>query len=242
MNRSARAMRWCWRLAPLCLAAVVLLASAEKLSADEGPDPVASGRKALETQTRLPWYDPVTDAVQPIDLPREDRSSGNLSWLTWLGMISLGLLLGLLAYMILRAVVNHAGGRPQLAKVKVERILDADQVEALPFMADRSHDDLLGEAKRHYQSGNFSEAIIYLFSYELVELDKSSLIHLSKGKTNRQYLREVSRAQQLRRLVESTMVTFEDVFFGRRPLDRRGFEACWNRLSEFETLVSQALT
>ncbi|MBI3840138.1 MAG: DUF4129 domain-containing protein [Planctomycetia bacterium] len=242
MNRSAPAMRLRLRLAPLWLAAVVLFAPAEKLLADDGPDPVASGRKALATQTRLPWYDPATDAVQPIGLAPEYRSQGYLPWLTLLGMISLGLLLGLLAYLILRAALNRGGGLPQLATAKINRILEADQVESLPFMADRSHCDLLDEAKRHYQLGNFSEAIIYLFSYELVELDKSSLIHLAKGKTNRQYLREVSRTRQLKQLLESTMITFEDVFFGRRPLDRQGFEACWNQLSEFETLLSQAPT
>jgi hypothetical protein len=36
------------------------------------------------------------------------------------------------------------------------------------------------------------------------------------------------------------MVTFEDVFFGRRALDRAGFEACWNQLDQFERLVAQA--
>jgi hypothetical protein len=229
------------RLASLCTAVVSLLALAETFAANDGPEPIASGRKALETQTRLPWYDFTTDAVKPIDLPPESVSRGSLPWLTLLALTSLGVLLGLLAYLILRAVVNRAAGLPRLAKAKPERTLDADQVEALPFMADRPNRDLLGEAKRHYQQANFSEAIIYLFSYQLVELDKSSLIHLAKGKTNRQYLREVSRAQSLKRLVESTMVAFEDVFFGQRPLDRHGFEACWNRLSEFETLVSQAV-
>jgi hypothetical protein len=239
MNRSVHGMRQFSRLVPLCLTVASLLALAETLPAHEGPEPVASGRKALETQSRLPWYDHATDAVRPIDLPREPVE---LPWLSLLALTSLGLLLGLLAYIILRAVANRTRGLPQLARAKTERTLDAEQVEALPFMADRPNRDLLGEAKRHYQQGNFGEAIIFLFSYQLVELDKSSLIHLAKGKTNRQYLREVSRAQSLGRLVESTMVAFEDVFFGQRPLDRHGFEACWNRLSEFETLVSQAVT
>ena len=242
MSRAARIIRCCLQLAPLWLAAMILCAPAAALLAEDGPDPVASGRKALESQTRIQWYDPATDTVQPIALPPALPSRSELSWLTWLGIIWLGLLLVLLAYLILRAATNWASGLPPLATAKATGILAADQVEALPFMADRSHGDLLGDAKRHYQQGNFSEAIIYLFSYELVQLDKSSLIHLAKGKTNRQYLREVSRVQQLRRLLESTMITFEDVFFGQHPLDRHGFEACWNRLSEFEALVSQAPT
>ncbi len=67
-------------------------------------------------------------------------------------------------------------------------------------------------------------------------------MRLAKGKTNRQYLREAGRERPLASLLERTMVTFEDVFFGRRALDREGFEICWNQLDQFERLVAQAQT
>ena len=51
--------------------------------------------------------------------------------------------------------------------------------------------DLLAEARRHYQAGNYGAAIVYLFSFQLVQLDQRQIIRLAKGKTNRQYLREV---------------------------------------------------
>ncbi len=35
------------------------------------------------------------------------------------------------------------------------------------------------------------------------------------------------------------MITFENVFFGNRALDRAGFEACWSRRDEFHALVQQ---
>ncbi len=76
--------------------------------------------------------------------------------------------------------------------------------------------DLLAEARRHYQAGNYGAAIVYLFSFQLVQLDKRQIIRLAKGKTNRQYLREVGPRAALLRLVEQTMVAFEDVFFGNR--------------------------
>ena len=94
------------------------------------------------------------------------------------------------------------------------------------------------QARTHYEQGNYSEAIIYLFSYELVELDRSALIRLAKGKTNRQYLREAAATRSMKPLLERTMVTFEDVFFGRRTLDRSGFEACWKQLDEFQSLLA----
>ncbi len=98
----------------------------------------------------------------------------------------------------------------------------------------------MGEARRHYEQGNYSEAIIYLFSYELVQLDKFALIRLARGKTNRQYLREVPRRPELRSPLERTMVAFEGVFFGSRLLDRAGFEACWQQLPQFEEQLRTA--
>src|SRR5206468_2456011 len=125
-------------------------------------DPVVSGRKSLESRTRLPWYNAEKDALQPIKLPAElpELRLPKLSWLTWLVVILLGIVLGCLVYFILNAIRDRAG-RDELAKAKIQRAAVADQVEALPFMADRSHLDLLGQAQRYYQQGNFSEAIIY---------------------------------------------------------------------------------
>ncbi len=36
-----------------------------------------------------------------------------------------------------------------------------------------------------------------------------------------------------------TVLVFEDAFFGDYELDRARFEACWNRLNEFDQLLSQ---
>ena len=68
---------------------------------------------------------------------------------------------------------------------------DAARIESLPFPVAAGRLDLLAEARRHYQAGNYGAAIVYLFSFQLVQLDKRQIIRLAKGKTNRQYLREV---------------------------------------------------
>lgn len=108
-----------------------------------------------------------------------------------------------------------------------------DRLESLPFQVKRPDSDLLAEARRCYDSGDFNEAIVYLFSYELVELDKGQFIRLAKGKTNGQYLREVRKHDALQDILEVTMRAFEDVFFGQRTLSRDGFERCWNQLEPF---------
>jgi len=210
-------------------------------AADENPF-VTSGGEVLRDRLQIPWYDAETDAVRPI--PIATRWEWDLAWLAepiyWLLIVLLVALLVALAWFVLRMVRERQRRHAPTAGAKTDPLVLADRIEALPYLRERSQDDLLAQARRQYQEGNYSEAIIYLYSHELVELDRSATIRLAKGKTNRQYLREAARMRSMKGLLERTMVTFEDVFFGRRTLDRTGFEACWNQLSEFETLVTQA--
>ena len=76
-------------------------------------------------------------------------------------------------------------------------------------------------------------AIIYAYAYQLMELDQHHAIELRKGKTNRQYLRELRSQPRLRELLRGTMRAFEDVFFGHHTLSRPQFQRCWDGLEEF---------
>lgn len=210
--------------------------------AAESPGSVEAGHEAFE-QGRYTWYDAERDTLRPLTLPPTpakrkplEFDGGFLRYLAW-GILAAAL--AALAAFIVYSVRNRTG---RLVDPKKAAPAHRAAVESLPFMADRSRGNLLGEARRHYQQGNYSEAIIYLFSYQLVELDRFALIRLAKGKTNRQYLRELGKSPPLRPPLELTMTAFEDVFFGRRALDRAGFEACWSQLPLFEQLVSQGGT
>lgn len=134
------------------------------------------------------------------------------------------------------AALAKAAGKQEDEEVEET---DVERIERLPFQVDRPKTDLLGEARRQYEAGNFAEAVIYYFSYQLVQLDKHHWIRLAKGKTNRQYLREVRQQAALREMLEATMFAFEDVFFGHHPLSRDRFETVWRRLDEFQTQVQQ---
>ena len=165
----------------------------------------------------------------------------------------LAVVLAALVLMILRAV----GLRKSPARNRGEPLLvgEARRIEALPYPVPRANLSLLDQARNFYQAGNYAAAMIYLFSHQLVQLDRHQIIRLAKGKTNRQYLREVAghpghplaghplagggAAELLRRLVGQTLVAFEDVFFGHHDIDRQRFEACWSRLPEFESLLAQ---
>lgn len=185
--------------------------------------------------------------------PKAPTTSWNwwpdFSWLGSLfsgGFLSLGaimlytvilVVLGLVGYLIFRYFENEqlleANGADRKRPEQMDTTTQVDRLESLPFQVKRPDSDLLAEAKRCYDSGDFNEAIVYLFSYELVELDKGQLIRLAKGKTNGQYLREVRKNDSLQDILEVTMRAFEDVFFGQRTLSRDGFERCWNQLEPF---------
>jgi hypothetical protein len=210
---------------------------------------VASGRRALDSRFRYPWYDPKTDDVRPITPPRAEEGSRERSEqrrefspsplgpvLQVIAWTVLGLALAAVVYLLVRAFLLTP-------KEKTENEAGADLqpgLAALPLPLDPGRSDLLAQARRFYEQGDYRQAIIYLFSFQLVQLDKRQIIHLAKGKTNRQYLREVGPRQALRWLVEQTMVAFEDVFFGNRAIDRGRFESCWSRVGEFERLAAEA--
>jgi len=218
--------------------------------ASEADPSVESGRRALDHWRRYPWYDRAADDVRRIDVAESWDWNWNWPWwlrfslpdslLQWLAWIGLAVLLGLVAYLLFRAY--RARRRPTVVSAAERTSSEADdpaRIEILPFPLADARLDLLGEVRRHSEAGNYGRAIVYLFSYQLVELDKHQAIQLAKGKTNRQYLRELRRRPGLARLLEQTMVAFEDVFFGNHRLDRDRFDACWLRLGEFHALATE---
>ena len=245
---------------------VISLCVAGVLCAQE-VDPVESGGDALQRAGSLPWYDAESDSVVPVNVrppgdpppvsdaetyqsSQPNRNQNNttnwngagggfwyvLQWIGW-GLIAL-IIIGLLV-LIIRAIADKTSGSDLDLPESSRRIVsDVDRMEQLPIPLKRNLSDLLGEARRQYGAGNYNEAIVYLYSYLLVELDKAQRIRLLRGKTNRQYLRELRDAPPtLGDLVEQTMIAFEDVFFGDHNLERAGFEACYNQLDQFHQLV-----
>jgi len=221
-------------------------------------DAIEDGRNALNRDTDYPWYDPHTDSLRPTKLPdlkepepdelEVDSSpaqspnisggsafSGFIQALFWAFIVAL--FIGLVALLVW-AVLRHERKEDEKGETQVvESSSDIDRIEQLPFTVRQPQGNLLDEARRHYEAGDFREAIVYLYSYKLVELDKHHFIHLAKGKTNRQYLHEVRPQPRVIPLLERTMVAFEDVFFGDHVLERSRFETCWSGLGEFHQIL-----
>jgi hypothetical protein len=198
---------------------------------------VSQGAEALDSWWDYPWYDDQTDGLRRIKVKEEARPpvsrSTNVSrarsWdLEWLGWLLLGLVVLGILFMLLRTYWNRSRDRSGLDKAGlVGAAASVDRLEELPFPVEQTDGDLLSAARRAAEQGNYDQAIVWLYSHQLLELDRREDIRLTKGKTNRQYLRELRQRPQLARLLGTSMVAFEDVFFGGHSLGRERFEECW---------------
>lgn len=214
----------------------------------DAADPVEQGRQAFQAE-EFNWYDADDDQLRPINLrqiaePSNDRRGlSGASWFADLGIalsyalliLALAVVLGVMIFLLSKyrrrtSLAPTAGMQPRKRRV---------QIEALPVELDRNPEDWLARVQQHYQAGEYNLAMIYLYSHQLVELDKHHLIHLTKGKTNRQYLKELQRntSANLAPFVERSMVTFEEAFFGDRQISRAQFEACWQYFPQFQQVL-----
>lgn len=157
------------------------------------------------------------------------------------GYVLLILVIGLVAYLVYRyynrwrKMDSEENWDESLATRTVEQ-----SMRQLSFDVDFSNGDFCDEAEKAYRSGDLRSAIIYLFSYVLVSLDQKGHIRLRKGKTNREYLREIRGQHGLAKFYQRVMVPFEETFFGDYQLEQEEFENCWSQLGQFQKDVVQA--
>ena len=253
------------RYPSFAMALVALLACPTFLrAAPDLADPdaaVEAGAEALGDHWGLNWYDAETDSLKPIDIPPPKKSSW--SFWEWLGdllsnwnldlsgvlyflfWLALALVIGVAVYLLIKTF------REAEIKLAERHDHEADdgrshieRVEALPVALERPVGDFLAEARRLAASGDLSLAIVYLFSHQLMELDKRHQIRLVKGKTNRQYLRELRRNTtgdgEIVRLFEQTMLLFEGAFFGAHPPATDQFTKCLEATQRMTPLLADA--
>jgi hypothetical protein len=219
------------------------------LAAQAGPpaattaDEIAS--KSFEKRA-FPWFDSEKQAFKPLKPPTRPSDGWLSEFLDWLfgsaGNSTLSLLARICIILVLVAVLVWLGYLFYLslefaspAVVVEEKIatLNAAQLEALPA-AVRSVTDFLAEAKRLAQEGDFNSAIVFYYSWQLVTLNEAGTVELELGKTNRQYIREVTQnREELRELFVRSTRLFEDAFYGNMSLQRESFLAVWESRDQF---------
>ena len=212
----------------------VLLATAADPPGDD-----ASVRASLASG-RYPWYDSSKDALTPIILPRE------ITWLpslpAWMGLgtllVVLVMVVALIALVALLVWSFWNAAPPELSRVATRhRPGSASRVDALPPGLDLGVGDLWAEAVRRRSIGDLSGSILCVFVHQLLALEKRGLLRLAPGKTARQLVRSIGRAE-IRSKVEPTLRLFEVAFYGHHAPDPLAFEAAWAEAEALERLLA----
>ncbi len=208
---------------------------------------IVDDQKETEAGERKDWKKPKR--------PEWSYDFGN--WWSWGGtgqggsilsnLVQLGawilivLVVGALIYLLVRTFMNlEDDGEYNRSVTLQENRTDEQRIENLPIQPDKKKGDFLALAKAAYDAGNYADAIVYLFSYRLIQLDRAGYIRLTRGKTNRQYLSEITSGRELRSILGSTIVCFEDVFFGKHPLTKERFEQTWHANDDFANIIEKS--
>lgn len=114
------------------------------------------------------------------------------------------------------------------------------KVTDLPFELDSPDIPLFQLVEQYRARGDYSKAIVYLYSLMLIELDAVGLIRLAKGKTNWTYLRELTPRQHENAFATKVVYWFEHVFFGKHNMDAHAFESLWATFPQFNERLKEA--
>ena len=195
-------------------------------ASDGGLDPSSGNSSAAPPAQRSSEWNPNIDFFE--------GAGGLVEFIFW-GILVV-LVIGVIG-LIVWAIINReqTNKDPGLLS-RSSDLSEEDRLEELPVQLDPAFKNLLDRVRECYENGDYNQAIIYLFSYKLIQLDKKHLIRLTRGKTNHQYLREVTGHNQLQDTLRLTVRAFEDVFFGNHNLTKSRFQQCWNNVEIFRAL------
>lgn len=228
-------------------------------------DAVERVKEILDSNASSSWYDSSADDYRvPKDFKKRDPEGRGSSWrgsispsttginggnnafwsalATWF-LNAIPYLLGL-ALLLLGIFLALWFLKPEIFFMAAKkndfrsRAIDLERIVDLPFSVESEKFDPLREIEKCIAAGEYERATIYLFAYQLLQLDANQKIVLQRGKTNRTYLRELRKHSELKTIVEPTMLAFEDVFFGRYRMTKEKFLGNWQRLEQFHQLLN----
>lgn len=228
-------------------------------------------RATIHRSTHSVWFDSSDQSVHPtrasktIDVDDRHRSiAGTVQpntwswwrafrlslgdWFSWIfqswQILLLVCLLGLLVivgFLVLQYGLSFQVRAAKLSDLSI-REREKAKLQDLPFELEQTMFGLLAQAERYRAAGDFSKAIIYLFSHALVEMDGARCIRLERGKTNRAYLRELNGQDNLRGFTNQLVLAFEYAFFGKHVLSQEAFERIWQQVPAFDAYLKQIVT
>lgn len=166
--------------------------------------------------------------------------SSVISWLFLLGIV---VLTGFLVAWLVRPSglagnLSTEGSFDSVASR--ERLLE--RIKHLPEELRRENLDYRAEAERLMKNGAFDQAVILLLAYQLLILDRAACLRLNRGKTNRQYLREMRFAEEIGSdWFERVIILFERSYFGKIVIREAEFSRCWKENKMLEDRLASRM-
>lgn len=199
------------------------------------PVPLAEEKSSAARHRGSGWA--VVPAA-PTPAPIAPASNGLAAWfsqgistIVWGALIALLLFL---AMMVIRWMLRRDRELEDRFEVAGDESIDMTRIEELPFEVPATDGEFLERARKARQAGRLREATTLVYAYVLLQLDRRQWIQLARGKTNRQYLRELREAPAgIKEFLAQTIVVFEDAFFGDHPPSEEEFDRHWSALDEF---------
>jgi len=227
----------------------VLIGVSEFATISFANEPTPETAKSALSKRTYPWYDAKSDSFRPLQPPKEevDRGSKMLDSSAPIGqsigqsvgpilLVMMWTLLVVLIVALLALIARSLGVIDPLvrqARQPDDPGVDIETIEALPEPV-RGVRDLLGEAERLAAQASFSDAMTFYYGWQLVQLDRQQWIEVQKGKTNRQYRREISVTRpELNEVFGASIRLFEDAFFGKLSVSQDAFERVWAERDRF---------
>ena len=165
-----------------------------------------------------------------------------LLFLFRLVLILLGLaFLGALIYMLLASPAAVRRRKRTVNEISENIVAQKAKLSDLPFELDQPLAGLKAQADYFRNNQDYRNAVIYLFSYLLVECDTAGCIRLARGKTNHRYVRELKSYPEVQQPFKRVVELFEEAFFGRKEISQGRFEAIWNELPSIERAISKSI-
>lgn len=224
--------------------------------------PTAAADAVEEAFTKgggAPWFDPDQDDVRPVPIrnkpPHAKHRFSSWSWteqparnatpaqwpdwigtaLTWLLGAALVALVVAIIYWIVRYLRQRQAPLPDAGPGEE---WGEEKIQELPFELASRPSDFMAAAREAFESGQWRQAVILMYSEQLMHLDRFEWIRLAKGKSNRQYLREIRSFPELRQLLRESVWLFEDVYFGDHEPTPDEARTMWERTLELKKQYS----
>ncbi len=93
-------------------------------------------------------------------------------------------------------------------------------------------------AETYEAARNYRAAIRYLYLSSLLLLDEHNLIRYDPSLTNHEHLRQIAAKPQLFDALRQVINTFEDVWYGFRPVDDAVYQAYRRHIDQLRQLIS----